>query len=97
MTIAIRPSPPYYAATEHVGCSPTGQTSRAPSAERREVFGESNARGKGVAPLWLRAASMQNLVVGDRGGAGRGGIMAVLAASRSQFTEPGVGAGALRY
>ena len=41
-TIAIRPSRPYYAGTEHVGFSPTRQTSRAPSTKRREVFGESH-------------------------------------------------------
>ena len=39
MTIAIRP---YYAETEHVGFSPTRQTLLAPSAKRREVFGESH-------------------------------------------------------
>ena len=35
-----RPSHPYYARTEHVGFLPTGQTSRVPSAKRRDVFGE---------------------------------------------------------
>ena len=33
--------PTIYAATEHVGFSPTRQTLLAPSAKRREVFGES--------------------------------------------------------
>ncbi|CAN0422214.1 unnamed protein product, partial [Laminaria digitata] len=37
-----RPSHPYNAGTEHVGFSPTRQTSLAPSAMRREVFGESH-------------------------------------------------------
>ena len=37
-----RPSHPYYAGTEHVGFSPTRQTLLAPSAKRREVFGESH-------------------------------------------------------
>ena len=37
-----RPSHPYYAGTEHVGCSPTRQTVLAPRAKRREVFGESH-------------------------------------------------------
>ena len=36
-----RPSHPYNAGTEHVGFSPTRQTLLAPSAKRREVFGES--------------------------------------------------------
>ena len=44
MTIWDRPSHPYKAGTEHVGFSPTRQTSRAPSAKRREVFGESRGR-----------------------------------------------------
>ena len=35
---------PYFAGTEHVGFSATRQTSRAPSAKRREVCGESHAR-----------------------------------------------------
>ena len=39
--IAVRPSHTYKARTEHVGLSPTRQTSRAPSAKRRDVFGES--------------------------------------------------------
>ena len=37
-----RPSHPYNAGTEHVGCSPTRQTLHAPSKKRREVFGESH-------------------------------------------------------
>ena len=37
-----RPSHSYYAGTEHVGFSPTTQTFLAPSAKRREVFGESH-------------------------------------------------------
>ena len=37
-----RLSHPYNAGTEHVGFSPTRQTSLAPNAERREVFGESH-------------------------------------------------------
>ena len=37
-----RPSHPYYAGTEHVGFSPTRQTLLAPSAKRREVFGQSH-------------------------------------------------------
>ena len=36
------PAHPYYAATEHVHFSPTRQTLLAPSAKRREVFGESH-------------------------------------------------------
>ena len=36
-----KPSHPYYAGTEHVGFSPTRQTLLAPSAKRREMFGES--------------------------------------------------------
>ena len=39
MAIAIRP---YNTGTEHVGLSPTRQTLLAPSAKRREVFGESH-------------------------------------------------------
>ena len=35
-----RPSHPYNAGTEHVGFSRTRQTLLAPSAKRREVFGE---------------------------------------------------------
>ena len=42
MTIAIRPSHTYSAGTERVGFSPTRQTLLAPSAKRREVFGESH-------------------------------------------------------
>ena len=42
MTIWYIPSHPYYAGTEHVGFSPTRQTLLAPSAKRREVFGESH-------------------------------------------------------
>ena len=37
-----RPSHPYYAGREHVGFSPTRQTLLAPSAKRRDVFGESH-------------------------------------------------------
>ena len=37
-----RPWHPYYAGTEQVGLSPTRQALLAPSAERREVFGESH-------------------------------------------------------
>ena len=37
-----RPSHPYNAGTEYVGFSPTRQTLPAPSAKRREVFGESH-------------------------------------------------------
>ncbi|CAM9415234.1 unnamed protein product [Laminaria digitata] len=41
-TILYRISHPYSSAgTEHVGFSPTRQISLAPSAKRREVFGES--------------------------------------------------------
>ena len=36
-----KPSHPYNAGAEHVGFSPTRQTLLAPSAKRREVFGES--------------------------------------------------------
>ena len=39
-----RPSHPYYAATEHVGFS-TRQTLLAPSAKRREVFGDGGGSG----------------------------------------------------
>ena len=35
-----RPSHPYKTGTEHVGFSPTRETLLAPSAKRREVFGE---------------------------------------------------------
>ena len=35
------PSHPSYAGTERVGFSPAGQTSRAPTAKRREVLGQS--------------------------------------------------------
>ena len=42
MTIWYRPSHPYYAETEHVGFSPTRQTLLAPSAKRRQLFGESH-------------------------------------------------------
>ena len=35
-----RPLHHYNAGTENVGFSPTRQTSRAPSAKRRDVFGE---------------------------------------------------------
>ena len=42
MTIAIRPWHPHDVGTEHVGFSLTKQTSCAPSAKRREVFGESH-------------------------------------------------------
>ena len=38
MTIAISPSHPYIAGTEHVGISSTTQTSREPCAKRREVL-----------------------------------------------------------
>ena len=37
-----RPSQPYNGGTEHFGCSPTRKTLLAPSAKRREVFGESH-------------------------------------------------------
>ena len=40
MAIAIRPSHPYIAGTEHVGFSMSRQTLLAPSEKRREVFGE---------------------------------------------------------
>ena len=40
--MTINPEHPYYAGTEHVGFSPTRQTLLAPSAKRREVFGESH-------------------------------------------------------
>ena len=46
-TIAIKPSHPYNAGTEHVGFSPTRQALRAPSAKRREVFVESQRGGRG--------------------------------------------------
>ena len=39
---AMEPSHPYNAGTEHVGFSPTREKSLAPSANSREVFGESN-------------------------------------------------------
>ena len=39
-----RPSYPYYAGTEHVGFSTARQALLAPSAKRREVFGESHER-----------------------------------------------------
>ena len=42
MTIAIRPSHPYYAGTEHVGFSLIRLALLAPSAKRREEFGESH-------------------------------------------------------
>ena len=44
MTIWCRPSRVYNAGTEHVGFSLTSETPRAPSAKRREVFGESFGR-----------------------------------------------------
>ena len=40
MIVAIRPSHPCYAGTEHAGYSPTRRTLLAPIAKRREVFGE---------------------------------------------------------
>ena len=40
--MTIRPSHLYYAGAEHVGFSRTRQTLPAPSAKRREVFGESH-------------------------------------------------------
>ena len=40
--MAPRSSHLYYAGAEHVGFSPTRQTLLAPSAKRREVFGESH-------------------------------------------------------
>ena len=41
--VAIDPRiPTIYAGTEHVGFSATRQTMLAPSAKRREVFGESH-------------------------------------------------------
>ena len=43
MTIWYRPSHPYNAGTTHVGFSPTRHTLLAPSAKRRDVFGESHA------------------------------------------------------
>ena len=42
MTIWYRPSHPYDVRTEHVRFSPTRQALLAPSAKRREVFGESH-------------------------------------------------------
>ena len=48
-TIAIRPSDYYNAGREHVEFSPTRQTlRRAPSAKRREVFGESHEGWSGL-------------------------------------------------
>ena len=41
-----RPLHPNNAKTEHVGCSPTRKTSRAPSAKGRELFGESCMKGE---------------------------------------------------
>ena len=41
-----RLSHPYYAGTEHVGCSPTRQALLAPSVKGREVFGESHMKGE---------------------------------------------------
>ena len=37
-----RPSHPYNAGTEYVGFLPTKQTLLAPSAKRRDVFGDSH-------------------------------------------------------
>ena len=45
----FRPFQSYNAETEHVGFSPTRQTLLAPSAKRREVFGESYRGGGGRA------------------------------------------------
>ena len=42
--VAISPSHPYYAGTEHVGFVSTRKISRAPSAKRCEMFGESHER-----------------------------------------------------
>ena len=42
MAILYRASHPYYAGTEPVGFLPTRQAFLAPSAKRREVFGESH-------------------------------------------------------
>ena len=51
--MTIYPSHHYNAGTEHVGFSPTRQTSLAPSAKHREVFGESHER---VSYILLRSA-----------------------------------------
>ena len=48
MTIVVWPLYLYNAGTEHVGFSPTRQTSRASSAKRREVFGDSHERLNGI-------------------------------------------------
>ena len=63
MTIAIRPSHPYYAGTEHVGFSPTRQTLLAPSAKRREVFGESHERVNCTLPRTARETDLGTLCV----------------------------------
>ena len=42
MSIGYRPLYPYNAGPEHVGCSLTRQTSHAPTAKPREVFGKSH-------------------------------------------------------
>ena len=42
MAIAFRPKHPYNEGTEHAGFSTTRQTLLAPSAKRREMFGESH-------------------------------------------------------
>ena len=43
-----RPSHPYNAGMEHVGFTPTRQTSLAPSATRREVYGKFSPGEGGV-------------------------------------------------
>ena len=45
-TIAISPSHPHNVGTESVGFSPTRKALLAPSAKRREVFGESCMKGE---------------------------------------------------
>ena len=42
VVVCLWTSHSYYAGTEHIGLSPTRQTLLAPSAKRREEFGESH-------------------------------------------------------
>ena len=61
--MTIDPRIPTNTGTEHVGFSPTRQTSLAPSARRREVFGESHEGrelhptkdrfGAGLSCIWM--------------------------------------------
>ena len=50
MTIWYGPSHPHNVGTEHIESSPTRRTSRAPTAERSEVFGDSD-EGRGACYL----------------------------------------------